>query len=148
MNSQPCQLAFEFLNSTTLPEGPMSSSEDTTNPKDKIGVLKPRMSLVSPASKIYEALAMEDGANKYGPYNWRTKKVRLSIYIDAAHRHLDSFFDGEENASDSGKPHLGHAKACIGIIIDALETGNLIDDRPSKGVAGKLLERFTKKREN
>lgn len=118
---------------------------DETNPKDRLGIMKPRLSLVSPASTLYEALAMEDGANKYGPYNWRQKKVKLSIYIDACKRHLDSYWDGEDNARDSKKPHLAHAKACLGIIIDALETGNLIDDRPTKGVMSDLIERFTKK---
>jgi|SRR5271165_2072135 len=117
---------------------------DSTNPKDKLGLKKVRLSLVPPSSTIYQALAMEDGAAKYGPYNWREKKVIASIYIDAAKRHIDSFFDGEDNASDSKKPHLGHALACLGIIVDALETGNLIDDRPTKGVAAELIEKFKK----
>lgn len=116
---------------------------DETNPKDLIGIKKPRLSLIPPAANIYEALAMQDGAGKYGPYNWRGKKVRLSIYIDAAKRHIDSFFDGEMLTRDSKVPHLGAARACLGIVIDALETGNLVDDRPPKGVAGDLLEKFT-----
>lgn len=128
--------------------GAIQIMNDETNPKDRLGVLKPRLSLVPPASTLYEALAMEDGANKYGPYNWRQKKVKLSIYIDAFKRHVDSFWDGEDNASDSGKPHLAHAKACLGIIIDALETGNLIDDRPTKGTMSALVEKFTKKKAN
>lgn len=119
---------------------------DETNPKDRLGVLKPQLHLVPPASILYEALAMEDGANKYGPYNWRQKKVRLSIYISACKRHLDEYWDGENEARDSKKPHLAHAKACLGIIIDALETGNLIDDRPTKGSMSDLIERFTKKK--
>lgn len=118
---------------------------DMTNPKDLIGVKKPRLSLVSPAGLLYEALAMQDGANKYGPYNWRGKKVRLSIYIDAAKRHMDSYFDGEELTRDSRVPHLGAAKACLGIIIDALETGNLIDDRPKSGVMSDLIEKWATK---
>lgn len=117
---------------------------DSTNPKDKLGLKKVRLSLVPPSSTIYQALAMEDGAAKYGPYNWREKKVIASIYIDAAKRHMDSWFDGEDNASDSKKPHLGHALACLGIIVDALETGNLIDDRPLKGAAAALIEKFKK----
>lgn len=126
--------------------GAIRIMNDETNPKDRLGVLKPRLSLVPPASILYEALAMEDGANKYGPYNWREKKVKLSIYIDACKRHLDSYWDGEDNAKDSGKPHLAHAKACLGIIIDALETGNLINDRPIKGPMSDLIDRFTKKK--
>lgn len=110
-----------------------------TNPKDRLGLKKVRLSLVPPSSIIYQALAMEDGAAKYGPYNWRENKVIASIYVDAAMRHLQSWFDGEECASDSKKPHLGHALACLGIIVDALETGNLVDDRPKVGAAARLI---------
>ncbi len=119
------------------------SKAATTNPKDLIGVTKvPLFSVVPPASLIYEGLAMQDGARKYGPFNWRSKKVILSIYLDALGRHVLAFVDGEEFAADSKKPHLAHAKACLGIIIDAMETGNLIDDRPPRGPAADLLERW------
>lgn len=117
----------------------------STNPKDKIGIKKPRLSLVPPSSLIYQALAMQDGANKYGPYNWRAKKVSASVYIDACLRHILDWVDGEEFSSDANVPHLGHALACLGIIVDALETGNLVDDRPTSGSASKLIEKFTKK---
>lgn len=117
----------------------------TTNPKDLVGIKKPQLNLVPASSIIYQALAMEDGAEKYGPYNWRESKVRASIYVAAAQRHLGQWYDREDNAEDSKKPHLAHALACIGIIIDALETGNLVDDRPLPGSASKVLKRFTKK---
>ena len=117
---------------------------DMTNPKDLIGVKKPRLSLVSPAGIIYEALAMGNGADRYGAFNWRDKKVQAMIYVEACMRHLLAWQDGEEIAVDSGVPHLGHAKACLGIIIDALETDCLIDNRPKKGAAAKVLERYTK----
>lgn len=118
---------------------------DTANPKDLVGVKKPQMHLVPPSSILYQALAMEDGAAKYGAYNWREKKVQASVYISACLRHLAAYQDGEDKAIDSGKPHLGHALACLGIIVDALETGNLIDDRPKAGAAGKVIETWTKK---
>lgn len=121
------------------------NKKDTTNPKDLLGIKKVRLSLVPPSSTIYQATAMENGADKYGPYNWRSKKVIASIYIDAAKRHLDSWFDGEEFAEDSKVHHLGHALACLGIIVDAKETGNLIDDRPPAGATSKLIERLKKK---
>lgn len=113
---------------------------DSTNPKDALGASKPDLSLVPPASIIHEALAMENGAKKYGSYNWRSKKVRAMVYIGAALRHLLAYMDGEDRASDSGVHHLAHAKACMGIALDAIETGNLIDDRPVKGAASRLLE--------
>lgn len=115
------------------------------NPKDALGMKKLGMNLVPPASLAYQALGMMDGAQKYGPYNWRENKVILSIYVAACLRHLLAYYDGEDNARDSGYPHLGHAIACIGIIIDALETGNLVDDRPEPGAFADIIERFTKK---
>lgn len=113
------------------------------NPKTALGIAKVSLSKNPPAASIYMALAMMDGAKKYGPYNWRQKKVTASIYIDACKRHLDAWFDGEELADDSKVPHLGHAMASIAIIVDALETGNLNDDRPVPGAAPALFKKYT-----
>ncbi len=116
-----------------------------TNPKTRFGMTKPNIFLVPASSIIYQALAMGNGADKYGPYNWRENKVSASIYIAAAYRHMMSWVDGEECASDSGVPHIGHAIACLGIIADAIESGNLIDDRPKSTNTAALLEKWTKK---
>lgn len=124
---------------------PLDHITDETNPKDKIGAKKPRLSLVPPSGLVYAALAMANGADKYGPYNWREKKVQAMIYLEACMRHILSFQDGEENAQDSGIPHLGHAIACLLILIDAKETGNLIDNRPKGGAMARLIEQWTKK---
>ncbi len=115
---------------------------DDLNPKDRLGAKKPDLSLVPPSSVIHEATAMENGAAKYGPYNWREKKVRARVYVAAAMRHLAEYLDGADYSSDTSPPvhHLAHAKACCGIVLDALETGNLVDDRPAKGAASRLLE--------
>lgn len=112
------------------------------NPKSRIGIKKVQLHLVPPAATIHEALAMADGAAKYGPYNWRENKVAASVYISAAQRHLAAYLDGERVAGDSGVHHLGHARACLGIILDAEETGNLVDDRPCPGAAAEMLARY------
>lgn len=125
----------------------MENLTASTNPKDLIGMKKPRLSLVPPAGLVYAALAMANGADKYGPYNWREKKVQVMIYLEAAMRHILSYQDGEEKAKDSGVPHLGHALACLLIIIDALETGNLIDNRPKAGPMADLIERYTQSKQ-
>lgn len=116
-----------------------------TNPKDLLGIKKPRLSAVPPAGLVYTALAMQNGEVKYGPYNYRENKVQARIYVDAALRHILAWHDGEENATDSGVPHLGHALACLMILVDAKETGNLVDDRPTPGAMAALLERYTQK---
>src|SRR5258708_30895020 len=123
----------------------MQEHNEKVNPKDLIGIKKVPLSLIPPASKIYQAMAMKDGAIKYEAYNWREKKVRFMIDLDAIQRHLDALLDGEDNAIDSGLPHLAHALACLGILVDAKESGNLIDDRPTAGPAPQLLERFREK---
>ena len=118
---------------------------DQTNPKDLLGVKKVQLGLLPAAGKIYGALAMQDGAKKYGPYNWRDKKVRMTVYLDAMERHLLAMRDGEDTAADSGLPHLAHLIASASIIADAIEGGFLIDDRPPAGPASNLLERFIDK---
>jgi hypothetical protein len=57
---------------------------------------------------------------------------------------LFAWFDGEEVASDSGVHHLGHAMACLAILLDAQETGNLVDDRPTsnQGAYNSLVNRL------
>ncbi len=114
------------------------------NPKDKYGKTKPSISKVPPSAIVYAAIAMQNGAEKYGQYNWRDKDVIASIYIDACMRHLMQWMDGEEIAEDSGVPHLGHAIACLAILVDSLENNNLIDDRPNKGPVSSVIIDYTK----
>lgn len=109
------------------------------NPKDRCGIKKVSLSKFPMTALAHGAHAMMDGAYKYGPYNWRENAVISSIYIDAALRHIGFWFDGEENAEDSDVHHLGHAIACIAIILDAQTTCNLIDDRPKRGEFREVL---------
>lgn len=120
------------------------SNTEAINPKDLLGIKKPALQLIPPAALVHESLAMMNGAyvKEYGPYNWREKRVVASIYVAALKRHVDSWWDGEECAKDSGVHHLGHARACLGILLDALELGNLGDDRPPKGTVSSLIEDF------
>ena len=101
-----------------------------SNPKDLLGAKKPDMTKIPACALLWESLAMMDGGGKYGPYNWRANAVVASIYVAALKRHVDEWFEGSTFAEDSGCHHLGHARACLGILIDAEATGNLIDDRP------------------
>jgi hypothetical protein len=120
-----------------------SDVESNTNPKDLIGVKKPSLAAIPASALVHQAMAHKNGHNKYGFYNWRHKKVQALIYIDAALRHITAYLDGEDYAKDSGVHHLGHAAACCNILLDATETGNLIDDRPPKGKAAEVIARLT-----
>ena len=111
------------------------------NPKDLIGAKKLSMTVLPDVAVAHGNHAMQDGARKYGPYNWRSKNVGATTYINAAKRHIAQWFDGQRIATDSGVHHLGHAMACLAIILDAEASGNLIDDRPENGGGYcKLLE--------
>lgn len=116
---------------------------DHTNPKDRIGASKPPLDLIPPAAEITEAVVMGLGAMKYGPFNWRSASVRATIYLAAARRHLAQWLDGEDDDPESGVSHLAHARACLGILLDAMATGHLVDDRPPPGAASALLAQFT-----
>lgn len=100
-----------------------------TNPKDGIGATKMPIHLWPIAATYYGSVAMLDGALKYGRSNWRPSGVRASIYTDAAQRHINAWFEGEELDPDSGVPHLAHALACLAILVDSVEGDNLVDDR-------------------
>lgn len=111
----------------------------SANPKDLFGAKKVSLSKLPAVAVAHGAHAMMDGANKYGAYNWRDKAVIASIYVDAAKRHIDDWFEGIKRARDSEVHHLGHGIACLAILLDAEETGNLIDDRPlSDGVSERV----------
>jgi hypothetical protein len=111
------------------PPGALLMAELGKNPKDLIGSTKVSITKFPAIGTVYGAMAMMDGAVKYGPYNWRGKKVIASIYVDAAYRHLMAWFEGQENAQDSVVHHLGHVIACAAILLDAQATGSLVDDR-------------------
>lgn len=131
--------------------------KDATNPKDLLGLTKPPLRLVPAAGIIWTSKAMAFGAygididgvqvrpKAYGPYNWRDNKVLLSVYIEAAMRHLLARQDGDRVASDSKVPHEAHAAACMMIVLDAMENGNLVDDLPVAGAAAQLMARLTLK---
>lgn len=112
------------------------------NPKTSIGATKVPLHLVPPSAKHYLALAFKDGAAKYGPYNWREKKVSMSVYYAAAMRHMDALWDGEDLSEDAKVHHAAHAMACMAIIVDAMSIGMLNDDRPFKGAVPRLQKEY------
>ena len=121
-----------------------SQNLKSTNPKDLIGSDKLPFHLVPSSAIAYECLAFLEGALKYGRSNWRAAGVRFSIYYDACLRHLTKCMEGEWIDSESGIPHLGHARACLGIIIDAYEAGMLKDDRMySKSDYSALITKYS-----
>jgi hypothetical protein len=99
------------------------------NPKDRAGSAKPNLSIV-PLRPLYEvALALYEGARKYGPWNWRKENVDEVIYVDAAIRHMNQWLAGEDIDPDSGLPHISKAIAGLIILRDAQHHECSIDTR-------------------
>lgn len=134
----------QYVTSKDDPTVRVPAGYPDNNPKTAIGVTKVPLHLVPPSAKHYLALAFKDGAAKYGPYNWRDNKVSCSVYVGAAQRHLDAFWDGEDLSRDAKVHHLGHVMACCAIILDAMSIEMLNDDRPTKGATPDLQEAFAK----
>ena len=116
--------------SSYLASEKQAASTKPTNPKDAIATDKTPLHLVPASFKAYTALALAEGAMKYGAHNWRASGVRASIYIAALQRHLATWWNGESQDPKTGVPHLANACACLAIIIDASESDMITDDRP------------------
>ena len=121
----------------------MKRPTKTSNPKARHGIAKPSAGFTPPLAKVWLNIAMQEGAGKYGRFNWRETPVDISTYYSAANRHWDAFYSGQETDPKTGVHHLAYAMACCAIILDAQAWGNLIDDRPRSNVP-ELLEKFMK----
>lgn len=112
------------------PAGYDMRTAQAANPKDAIGMTKASLRAVPPVALLHLGQAMMDGVRKYGLMNWRQHPVLVSIYYEAALRHLFAWWDGEDYAVDSGVHHLAHVMACCAIILDATASDTATDDRP------------------
>ncbi|PTT81349.1 hypothetical protein DBR41_16940 [Pseudomonas sp. HMWF010] len=112
------------------------------NPKTLQGQKKAPLGLVSPVAMAHEAMALKLGLQKYGPANWRKDAVSSSVYFHAALRHIYLWWEGQDLDEESRAHHLGHARACLGIVLDAASVGKLNDDRPPKGNLEDILKQY------
>lgn len=122
----------------------MSDDRKPTNPKDAVGSSKVPYSLV-PAQVTGEvAIALLEGACKYGAGNWRAAGVRASIYLDAAARHLAAFREGQDIDPASGLSHVTKAIAGLVVLRDSMMQGNWVDDRPIAAANPDFVEDLNK----
>lgn len=110
------------------------------NPKDACGLKKTPLRLIPWVSIVALARVMQLGANKYGEANWRDKKPRITVYVEAAMRHLLAYLDGQNIDPESGESHLAHAMANAAILLDAESCDCLLEDRKPTGQVIKALE--------
>lgn len=92
---------------------------------------KAPLGLIPGPALIEEAKAFADGRKKYGQWNYK-KGMDWTRLLDAALRHIVAFKEGEQCAEDSGVHHLGHARACLGMLMDYEANGLGNDDRYKK----------------
>lgn len=123
-------------------------ANELANPKDAFGLQKVPLRLIPAPALARLAMVMQLGAAKYGAYNWRSKSVKFSVYLEAAMRHILSTLDGEMTDPESSQPHTAHAMACMAILLDAVESGNIINDLPTPGTFSKLVAELTSKKDS
>lgn len=112
-----------------------------TNPKDAVGTKKVPVLSVLPSRVLGEtALALMEGARKYGRHNYREAGVRASVYVDAAGRHLLDFWEGVDIDPESGLSHVTKAIAGLMVLRDSMIQGNWADDRPPRCEEGWIQE--------
>lgn len=134
--------------------GPLPTIKDT-NPKDAVGVRKVPLSTLPWRVLWRVALAMLEGACKYGRHNYRAAGVRASVYFDAVvSRHLGAWWEGEDIDAESGLSHIDKAIAGLMVMRDSMLEGNFVDDRPPSTanemaelnrLAGEIIDRHADK---
>ena len=107
-----------------------------TNPKDIAGGNKAPMSTVSAVVMAELGVAMLEGTCKYGRHNYRETGVLSSVYYDAAKRHLQAWWEGQDIDADSELSHITKAIATLVVLRDAMIFDKLEDDRPPKAPEG------------
>lgn len=85
---------------------------------------KPRFSLIPKGSLAPVINVLEYGARKYSEDNWRKVANAETRYFDAAHRHLNAWWDGQTLDPETGESHLAHAVSCLLFLI-ALEKNSI-----------------------
>lgn len=93
---------------------------------------KPDLSIVPLIAIEQEARAFSFGEKKYGRYNY-TAGFETSRLVSAALRHIHAYNSGEQVDGESGLHHLGHARACLAMLLHCEELGTLTDNRFRKG---------------
>jgi len=101
-----------------------------------------RLALIPVYAQIEEAKVHGMGAAKYDEYNWR-KGYPWSWSYDAMQRHLSAFWNGEDCDSESGLPHLAHARWHTGVLLEFLHYDVGTDDRLATLLARREAERIT-----
>lgn len=120
---------------------PQETTPEGVNPKELAGAKKPSTWSVMPRwIVLLVGRVMSIGAAKYGAFNYRETSISASVYQDAMERHLQLWFDGEDNDPETQVSHLASVIASCALLLDAQATGKLHDDRQKTGIVRPKLE--------
>lgn len=97
-------------------EIPGSSLNPEPGRKDDTGKLP--YDLLPWAAVAQVVAALQYGAKKYAPDNWKQVKDWRRRYFSAACRHLVSWVTGEKLDPETGLHHLAHAGCCVLFMIE------------------------------
>jgi hypothetical protein len=127
----------------------MSASKSKAAPIDKniktaAAIGKPQTGAIPPVAILALGAAMQNGADKYGLFNWRGTDVTATVFYEAMMRHLMAWYSGEDFAEDSGVHHLAHLMAGAAIVLDGQQSGVFRDNRAIHAIDLTVFQRTTK----
>lgn len=95
----------------------MSGDHNANQKGIKFDSNKPRWSLL-PEGVVAEVVqVLEYGAQKYSVDNWRFVDDGYNRYYDAAMRHIEAWWTGQEKDPETSQHHLAHAICCLMFLI-------------------------------
>ena len=129
---------LEMTSPATLPLADKDPYNDTAR-QLKLKTQRVPLHLNCPAGAAHEAMAMRDGYIKYGYASFLNKDVTITALdcLGAAMRHIQKLIAGQDyDPSKYGAHHAGHARAMLGIYLECMEQGRLVDDRHQSAIEG------------
>lgn len=102
------------------------------DPKQSQAVKKATFDNVPISLLLHAIPAADDGAKKYGPWNWlklEDGSMSLMTYLNALQRHLLLYRAGQDNTSDSNINNLDSMITGLAVLRDAQLFGKVSDDR-------------------
>jgi len=93
---------------------------------------KPKISLIPTEAITEMAIAFTYGANKYAADNFKNG-VAYRRLLDAALRHILAISNNEDEDSESGNTHIGHALASLAMLAYMMKNRPEFDDRYKGG---------------
>lgn len=132
----PKPMVEVWKDTSTLEATPCPSTElaivkrKQSNPKQAFADKKVNLGVL-PWGALYQvAIAMSEGALKYGSHNYREVGGRASTYFGSSIGHLTAWWEGEDIDEESGLLHLVKEISSSLVLLDSILNGNWTDDRP------------------